>query len=78
MNALTHTRGSFLAPIVIVAVAVAAVTAVTAARANPPAAGWRVGQPMDLPVPVSAATLEAAKARGIGLLRAAGVQATRF
>jgi hypothetical protein len=78
MRALTHTKGSLLGPMVIIAVAIAAMSAVTGARANPPTTGWRVGQPMDVPVQVSAAALDAAKTRAIGLLRAAGVHATRF
>ena len=78
MRALTHTRGSLLGPVVLIAVAIAAMYAATAARANPPTAGWRVGQPMEVPLQVSAAALDAAKGKGIGLLRAAGVHAATF
>jgi hypothetical protein len=78
MRALTHPRGSLLGPVVLIAVAVALMSAATAARANPPKTGWRVGQPMDVPVQVSAAALDAAKGKAFGLLTAAGVHAATF
>lgn len=46
--------------------------------AAPPPPGWRVDQPMEVPVSVSAAELASANDKGVGLLTAAGVSAAKI
>jgi hypothetical protein len=78
MRAVTYARGLLPGPVILFAVTALVMTAATAAHATPPQAGWRVGQPMEVPVRIAAAALDAARGKGIGLLTAAGVHAATF